>query len=584
MNGPRILFKNTYIPLLLGALGLVSAASANAQSQCDSFYPKSYTLTQGMLTTGMPSMSRPAKGTKIKEPSFGTCLTRATDHAAEGVTKFSRNYYSRRQAFNANNSYFITFSPDGWHLYDAGSLKHLRKLSPLVAKPSTPVQYNIGGDSEVVWHPTDPNSLYYLSAKGSTKIMKLDVRTNAYSVVADVASSLPSWAAGTTKMWTRWEGSPSKDARYWGFQLEGSGKRLGFITWDLQQNKLVGSMKSSISSDHTSMSPSGRWIVIADTASGTGTWAYSPDFKQKKKLMATSGHSDLAVGANGHDYYVSIDYASSKGDVFMVDLDTCPAVAASASSAAYCPRTVLFQQYINGASSAMHISGKAFDRPGWVVVSSYGTKNSRDGSVPWYANKVFLMEMNAKPRIYPIAYTRRTNASSGDSYWSETHASASRDLTRVIFNSNWGSSSYDDVDTYIVKIPTTAFPGGTVVTPPGSSRVTGGSLRPRSGGNRGMSASALLPTLGAATAIVDTSASDANGSTGATPVPAEDKPAASTVWISPGMRMVRGLAAGVRQLSVPARHNASAIPRVAFLSLPSVAWMRSVMIEKGILE
>ena len=64
----------------------------------------------------------------------------------------------------------------------------------------------------------------------------------------------------------------------------------------------------------------------------------------------------------------------------------------------------------------------------------------------------------------------------------------------------------------------------------------------------------------------------------------DDKPAASTVWISPGMRMVRGLAAGVRQLSVPARHNASAITRVAFLSLPSVAWMRSVMIEKGILE
>ena len=212
----------------------------------------------------------------FKEPSFGTCLVRATDHTAEGLSKFSRNYYSRRQAFNANNTYFITFSGDSWwHLYDAATLKYVRKLSPRVPNPSLDKQYHIGSDSEVVWHPTDPNSLYYLSSGGGTKLMKLDVRNNTYQVVADFKGKLPSWASGVTKVWTRWEGSPSKDARYWGFQMEASGKRLGFFVWDLQQNKLVGSMQSSISSDHTSMSPSGRWIVIADTASGTGTRCWS---------------------------------------------------------------------------------------------------------------------------------------------------------------------------------------------------------------------------------------------------------------------------------------------------------------------
>ncbi len=559
------MFKNFITPLLFGALGLFSAASANAQSVCDTFYSSGYTLTQGKLATTMPSLSRPAKGVRVKEPSFGTCLVRATDYKAEGVTKFSRNYYSRRQAFNVNNTYYITFSTDGWHLYDAASLKHLRKLSPLVANPSTPVQYNVGGDSEVVWHPTDPNFIYYLSAKGGKKLMKLDVRTNSYQVVSDFTSSLPTWASTATRAWTRWEGAPSKDARYWGLQLENSsGQRLGYFVWDLQLNKLVGSMKSSVQADHTSMSPSGRWIVLADTASGTGTWAYSPDFKTKKKLFATSGHSDLAIGANGHDYYVGIDYASSKGDVFMADLDACPAVSATVTSAPYCPRTVLFQLYNNGSSSPMHISGKAYGRPGWVLVSTYATRNSRDGSVPWYANKVFAMEMTANPRIYPIAYNRRTTSGTGDSYWSETHASTNSDMTRVIFNSNWGSSSYEDVDSYIVRLPKAALPGGTTTT---TARVTGGNLTPQTGSASGMVlTSASMPVVQTASStVIDTAPSTA------TTTPA--------TWTSPGMRFVRNAVSAVQQASGTKVGISAAI-----WSLPSVAWLRSVFTEEEALD
>ena len=519
-------------------------------------------MPQGKLAPTMPSLSRPAKGVRIKEPSFGTCLVRATDHTAEGLSKFSRNYYSRRQAFNANNTYFITFSGDSWwNLYDAATLKYVRKLSPRVPNPSLDKQYHIGSDSEVVWHPTDPNSLYYLSSGGGTKLMKLDVRNNTYQVVADFKGKLPSWASGVTKVWTRWEGSPSKDARYWGFQMEASGKRLGFFVWDLQQNKLVGSMQSSISSDHTSMSPSGRWIVIADTASGTGTWAYSPDFKTKKKLFATSGHSDLAIGANGHDYYAGIDYASSKGDVFIADIDSCPAVSASASSAPYCPRTVLFQLYDNGSSSPMHISGKAYDRPGWLMISTYATRNSRDGRVPWYANKVFAMEMGANPRVYPIAYNRFTKAS-GDDYWSETHASTNRDMTRIIYNSNWGASNYEDVDTYIVKLPKTALPGGVVT--PAPSRVTGGNLRPSAGSPIGVTSASLKPSTTPATSSADASASTTQ----------------STTWISPGMRFVRNAVTALREASDASETKQLSIPQAAFLSVPSLAWLRSVLVEE----
>ncbi|HEY5971936.1 MAG TPA: hypothetical protein VIT22_08175 [Pseudoxanthomonas sp.] len=520
----------------------------------------------------MPSLSRPARGVRVKEPSFGTCLVRGTDHAADVTGKFSRAYYARRQVFNADNTYFFTIG-EGWHhLYDAKTMKHLRKLSPRAVNSSLPKEYHINSDSEAQWDAKDPNSMYYLSASGGKKLMKLDVRNNSYKVVADFSNSLPSWASGATRVWAKWEGSSSKDSRYWGFQVENSsGTILGYIVWDLLLNKLAGSMQSSIQSDHTSMSPSGRWIVLASHTSGT--WAYSPDFKTKKKLMGTSGHSDLAIGANGHDHYVSIDYASSKGDVFMVDLDTCPSVAASASTAAYCPRTVLFQQYIDGSSSAMHISGKAYDRPGWVVVSAYGHKNSRDGSTPWYADKVFAMEMRANPRIYPIAYTRRTKASTGDSYWSEPHATTNRNLTQIAFNSNWGGSSYEDVDTYIVKLPVSALPGSVVTTPP--TRVTGGNTPPSSrySGATGITSS-MKPTT-----------TTAASTTAAPTTVVGDAPVSSpTTWVSPGMRFVRNAVSVVQGAEAAAAGTDLYISRAAIWSLPSVAWLRSVLVDEEALR
>ena len=56
-------------------------------------------------------------------------MVRATDHAVEPPSGFARNDYSRRQAFNANNTRVLVYSLNGaWHLYDANSLQPLRVL------------------------------------------------------------------------------------------------------------------------------------------------------------------------------------------------------------------------------------------------------------------------------------------------------------------------------------------------------------------------------------------------------------------------------------------------------------------------
>ncbi|WP_057658929.1 hypothetical protein [Pseudoxanthomonas dokdonensis] len=412
----------------------------------------------------MPALAKPAKGRILKEPSFGTCLVRATAHDSEPPTTFARNDYSRRQAFNADNSYFIVYAYDGWwHLYDANTLKYLRKLSPKVADPSVSSEFHLAADAEPQWDATNPNILYYVPTNGGTKLLKLDVRNNSYSIAADFRGKLPAWGNSAAHIWTKSEGSPSADSRYWGFQVENSSfGLLGYMVWDLQNNRLVGSRQDNRRPDHSSMSAAGRWFVTS--SDDTGTWAWSPDFSKKKKLHNKSEHSDLALGPNGEDYYVSVDYQSNAGDVFFVDIDACPAVAASATDAPLCPRTVLFPSYDNGSATAMHFSGKGFNKPGWMVWSTYGTSQTRSGTWPWFTNKIYAVELKANPRVYPLAYTRRNESAGG--YWAEPHASVSRDFTRIAFNSNWGVNNTDDIDTYLLHLPASALPGGSGSTPP----------------------------------------------------------------------------------------------------------------------
>lgn len=475
MTHARLSLAGSLASLGLATLVLLSPTDARAQSlgTCNTFYPAGYTLPQGKSNPALAPMSKPAKGSAVREPNFGTCLVRATDHAREEPSTFARNDYSRRQAFNADNSRFIVYSNDGWwHQYDANTLRHIGRLSPRAVNPSTPAEFHLAGDAEPQWHPTDPNTLYYVTTNGGTKLLKLDVRNNTHQVAADFAGKLPSWGSTARHIWTKSEGSPSADGRYWGFQVEDANfNLLGYMVWDLEQNRLAGSLRNTSRPDHSSMSAAGRWFITSSDT--TGTWAWSRDFTTKKKLLHKSEHSDLALGPNGQDYYVAIDYQSGSGDVFFVDIDACPSVPASASDAPVCPRTVLFPTYMNGASAALHISGKGFGKPGWAVVSTYATRASRDGSMPWYANKIFAVELKANPRTYPIAYTRVVDGS----YWAEPHASVSRDFTRVIFNSNWGTGG-DDIDSYIVHLPASALPGGSVAPPPSAPTIGKGGNQP----------------------------------------------------------------------------------------------------------
>src|SRR3546814_15991212 len=75
------------------------ASSTDLNKDCNCIYAAVFTELEGMVAAPAPSSSRPAKGVAFKDPAFGTCVVRATNHNTEPPSGFARNAYSRRQAF-----------------------------------------------------------------------------------------------------------------------------------------------------------------------------------------------------------------------------------------------------------------------------------------------------------------------------------------------------------------------------------------------------------------------------------------------------------------------------------------------------
>jgi hypothetical protein len=422
-------------PSLVGTAVVAVAVVPPPPAGCG--YGAGFVLQAGPDASTETAAAKPAKGAYFADPHYQTCVVRATNHTAEGYANFLRNDYSRRQAFNANSSKFLSTANNGdWLVYDGSTLAQLKNLTLL------------GGDAEAQWHPTDPDLLYWVPTAGGTVLNELNVRTDANRVVGSFSGRLP-WA-GVAHVWTRSEGSPSADDRYWCFMAESASfGELGFFTWDKQTDTILATYTTTQRPDHLSMSPSGNHCVVSwDAGTGpTGTlgqggvWSFDRDFKNPRQLSRTGEHSDIALLPSGDDAFVSIDY--DDGNVYFTNLTTGA-------------RTNLFQTYINGHASAMHFSGKGFGRPGWAVVSMYADDLAHAAAtVPWPYRKVFIVELAANPRIYMVAH-HHSDPYSGN-YFDEPHASVSRDFTRITFNSNWDTGT-TDVDQYIAFIPVTAFP------------------------------------------------------------------------------------------------------------------------------
>lgn len=424
-----------------------SPASADV---CNGVLASNHALPSGIENAPIPGVPRPAVGTAITDPTYLSCIARVTDNGrGTKAAPYHRNDYSRRQAFNANSTYMLMSARDGhWFLYDARTLKPIKRLNGLA------------GDAEPQWHYQDPNRLYYLNRNGiGMQIHLLDVRNNRSRLVADMGAEVRKRWPAANAAWTRSEGSPSHDQRYWCFQAENthSWNTLGVFTWDMKEQRIVGGIDVHERPDHVSMSPSGYYCVVSSDGR-MGTRSYTRDFQSPYfpgrssqpwlQLHHKSEHSDIALDRNQVDAYVAVDYQA--GEVFSVNLRNGRKFS-------------LFPVYPGRTATAMHFSGKAYRKPGWVLVSTYAEYHADNMAAPvrntgrqqWLHRKMFAVSLEARPRIRPIAHTDATLAAAPgfDAYWTEPHATVNADFTRMLFNSTWNSSNAYDVETYLTALP-----------------------------------------------------------------------------------------------------------------------------------
>ena len=404
--------------------GVAGTAGAAVDARCAAAIAAGHRPPTGRSNEAVAEQARPGKGVAIAEPAYGNCLLRLTAHDGEPPIGTARHDEARRQAFNADASRIVVRARQGqWHLYDGLTLGWQKALP-------------VGAASvEPQWHPTDPDRLRVLVHEGGTAaLVELDVRQDRRRVIGDFLPRLRQAWPDTLSVTTRQQGSPSADGRYWCLiAADAQGRSLGVFTWDLQDDALLGLMQTNgVELEHVSMSPSGRYCVVATQASGVGTRAWSRDFQTSVRLHHKAEHAELARDAAGRDVFVSIDYQTANGEVFMVDLDSGK-------------RTALLPTALNGTSTAIRFSGRNLDRPGWIVASTWGASPA-GGPRQWLHDKVFALSLTDNPVVRTLAHHR----SAAKDYQSQPQASVNRDFTRVIFNSNWSAEASTDVDAWLV--------------------------------------------------------------------------------------------------------------------------------------
>jgi len=433
-----------YLPLILKAYAPAVTPTPTPSptptvSGCP-VYPPGFTFKTDLQVYAMPDLAEPAPRQWFTDPTFGTCLVRVTDRAndlsPDDTSTGLVNEYARVQSFNADGSRLLAHGTSGtWYLYDAQTLQPLGEL-PLGAEPR--------------WDADDPDVIYY---SDETRLMSYDVQTAVQIEVHDFADDFP--GQNLAAVWTRYEGSPSRDRRYWGLMAEDEDWiPVAFLVYDRQTDQVtirdmrgVPGIEDDV--DHVTMSPLGTYFIASfdrycepgqpgDDAHPCGLMVYDRDLTHGRGLLRIIGHYDPALDAQGREVIIYQDIDTDH--ISMLDL---------ASGAV----TPLWEIDFSFTAIGLHFSGLAFERPGWAVVS---THDDDVATHTWMDDQVFLVELKPGGRVVRLAHTHSVVDESQPVeyyYWAEPHASANPDLTRVLFTTNWGRFDTGEVEMFMIALP-----------------------------------------------------------------------------------------------------------------------------------
>ena len=397
-----------------------------------------YSFVTDMNVRQTPNLPEPSARVAFRDPVFGTWVVRVSDRtsdiAADDPSPGLKNEYSRVQSFNADGTQFLLRGINAtWYLYDSNTLRTIRKLP-------------FDGSVDPRWDASRPDILYYSQ---DTRLMSCNVRTLDVGTLHEFADDFPGQRLAV--VWTRYEGSPSLDGRYWGLMAQDENWQVvALLVYDQQTNRIVArrDLPDRPEIDSVTISPLGNYFIAyfdrycepgypGSDSRPCGLMVYDRDLGNGRSLLRIAGHSDLALDSGGREVLIYQDIDTDQ--ISMLNLASGIVTALSPIDYSH-------------TSIGLHFSGRALRRPGWAVVSTYNGGYPLDYT--WMDDQVFAVELKPSGRVVRLAHTHSLyDEAQEHDYWAEPHASANPDLTRILFTSNWGRTGTEQVETFMVQLP-----------------------------------------------------------------------------------------------------------------------------------
>ncbi len=400
-------------------------------------------LAEQNQTYRLQPQSIPEIGHCMVEPQFGTHLQRVT--AIDGYN--GRHEYSRVDAFNADHSMILLITEEGTQKVFRTSSLPYNQTSNLVMEINA---------MEPRWDPVDPQLIWAMDGFQIISIHTEDLTTQIIKDftqdpdLGEIISSCPAYRITSMD-----EGESSLDKRYWAFAIQGDDRQdyhyLRLFTWDREKDVIMGiyppdrSLRAEEADiDWIGMSPLGEWVLIGglDSNQGeiVGLTLSDKKLAQFHPLDHTTAHADTGLDCSGREVIVMQNTQTDTID--MIPLD--PNMSADLNQDGTEDnngRVPLIRLNYNsdspdGLNSGVHIS---CNTPCYCVISTTIAPGLPEQN--WLDRSIVLVKLDPEdPSVFYLSKLHNTTSEEPRVYWDETHASITRDGSRIIWADNWGEN------------------------------------------------------------------------------------------------------------------------------------------------
>jgi hypothetical protein len=386
----------------------------------------------------------PPRSELFRDPTFGACIARLSDHMADNFVMVDP---VDRGAMNADATFAMPLTGTyRFHLFDLVERDHQLELLVYAAQQAR-------------LSSTDPSAFYRLEEEEPFVIVEETTSGNEigrYDLEPAILAVFPD----ATRMDIPSRATSADDAYFVVTLDTAAGRQRAVAVIDLAARSVVSSrvLTDTIFEDsrrvRAALSPRGDFVAIViafEEASDVDALdIYARDLGESLFSIGAEDRVagwDFARAADGSDVFV---YAQEQ-NLMRLDLPSTS------------PVEVIGE--LNGnpleptaSRSDVLISGAAWDQPGWVVLSFQnctvpGGEQCAPGS-QWGQDKIALVSIDDTPRVINLAWHRST-------YGGSRHPRAlpSRDLSRVIFESNWGMvAGESSTELFVIELPDVGDP------------------------------------------------------------------------------------------------------------------------------